>query len=270
MAPVGLVADLVDPLVEGERRYASLHAWDALIITGLAWIGFNLIASLVALALAPLFGVDATDESLLGPLDDPGFLRAILWFTVIHNLFFFAAVPLVWARMTIHGGWSGVMKYLGARGHIGQVALGLGLGLFFFDLAIVVSWAVERLGVAPTDGGIIEQAAGAFGWPLVLAISLGAGFGEEILFRGVLQKWITWWGQGIVFGLAHTGGGWFAFFFILSIGLLFGYLRHRGASLWALIVAHAFYDLLVLGALLIGAGDVAESSSIGWASRWLA
>lgn len=88
-------------------------------------------------------------------------------------------------------------------------------------------------------------------------ISLAAGIGEELLFRGFLQAWLesllgSFSGLVVasaIFGAAHpiTGG------YIVIAALMGGYLGvlwQASGNLLAPIVTHALYDLLVLRLLL--------------------
>jgi hypothetical protein len=88
-------------------------------------------------------------------------------------------------------------------------------------------------------------------------ISLVAGLGEEILFRGVIQEGLSGWIGGppgvwtglaaasILFGLLHPVTPCYAAFAAL-IGLYLGGLWITTGNLLVPIVAHAVYDFLAL------------------------
>jgi len=90
-------------------------------------------------------------------------------------------------------------------------------------------------------------------WLELALISLAAGVGEELLFRGAVQPWIASWTTPLVgwavasllFGLAHamTTG-----YFVLAtaIGGYLGWLAMGFDDLVAPIVAHAVYDFVAL------------------------
>ena len=84
-------------------------------------------------------------------------------------------------------------------------------------------------------------------------LSLAAGWGEELLFRGLIQAELTH-GTNIVvgilmasfvFGLVHfLSPAYFAMAFAISI--YFGWLFWQFESLWVPILGHAAYDFLML------------------------
>ncbi len=95
----------------------------------------------------------------------------------------------------------------------------------------------------------------------IAAISLVAGIGEELLFRGLLQGGLAQWIGGSVgvwvglaagslaFGLAHPLS--FTYFAITSlIGLYLGWLWNSSENLLVPITTHAVYDFLALVYLL--------------------
>ena len=96
----------------------------------------------------------------------------------------------------------------------------------------------------------------------LLGISLLAGLGEEILFRGVLQEAFTGWFNvwvgvlmaSVLFGLMHS----ITFTYVLLATLMGAYLGC--VWLWAdhnllvIVLTHALYDFLVLLWLLRGPG----------------
>jgi hypothetical protein len=96
-------------------------------------------------------------------------------------------------------------------------------------------------------------------WPDLALMSLAAGVGEEMLFRGVfqgvLERWLgTWEGWGaasLLFGLFHpiTPG------YILVSGLMGAYLGGIwmfNGNLLTVMVAHALYDFIALVLILRG------------------
>lgn len=83
----------------------------------------------------------------------------------------------------------------------------------------------------------------------VLLISLLAGFGEELLFRGVLQGWLTelagpWTGvlaAAVVFGLLHFLS-WTYFVFAVGFGIYLGVIYELTGNLLVVCLVHALYD----------------------------
>ena len=89
------------------------------------------------------------------------------------------------------------------------------------------------------------------------AVSLAAGLGEELLFRGLLQSSLASWIGGDVglwiglvvasigFGVCHWLSRTYAVL-AACIGAYFGLLLVWSGSLWTPILAHATYDFLAL------------------------
>ena len=78
----------------------------------------------------------------------------------------------------------------------------------------------------------------------ILVVSLAAGIGEELLFRGAVQAEFGLVVASVCFGLAHIGGRvWFVFgFWVVVMGLGLGGLTVVTGGLGASIVSHVVYD----------------------------
>jgi membrane protease YdiL (CAAX protease family) len=234
VAQVGVmdpIMPMVDETLIGTRKQS-----------GFAWADIFLIASLGFVALSFVSGVI---EYFAGS-GDVELTESALWLGVSLNFVIFAVLPSAWVSLTIHGGWPGFKRYLGLSGGWAEAGMGLGLGVVLVMVFGGAAYLLESLGWGP-ENAPINALLENITWPLAIAFSVVAGVGEEILFRGILQKWLRWWGQGVLFGALHfANAGLFAFVLVGSIGLLFGYLRHRGISLWTLIIAHAVYNIILL------------------------
>ncbi len=100
---------------------------------------------------------------------------------------------------------------------------------------------------------LVRQMFSRSHWLEIALISLAAGIGEELLFRGALQPWIASWTTpwtalavvSLLFGLAHALS---TSYFVLAtlIGAYFGWLAMEFDDLVAPIVAHAVYDFVAL------------------------
>ena len=132
--------------------------------------------------------------------------------------------------------------------------LGAGL-LVAFGLA-VLNLGLLRYGpnIAPLRsirrfyGRILRPLLGHLGPVQILVLSVAAGVGEELLFRGVVQPE---WGlipASVLFGIVHIGGADMVAFGVWAggIGALLGWLAVATGGLLAPITAHAVYDALAL------------------------
>ena len=89
--------------------------------------------------------------------------------------------------------------------------------------------------------------------PQLATISLLAGLGEELLFRGLLQPWVSEQAGTVIglvvasllFGLLHAVSTAYAVLATL-IGVYLGWLLLATGNLLPAIIAHALYDFLVL------------------------
>ena len=90
-------------------------------------------------------------------------------------------------------------------------------------------------------------------WIELALISMAAGLGEEILFRGALQPWFTRLTNpvlalvivGLLFGAAHAVS---KVYFVIAtlIGFYLGWMSVAYDDLVAPIITHALYDFLAL------------------------
>ena len=126
-------------------------------------------------------------------------------------------------------------------------------------LAVSLRWPVGPLGRirAFFDREMAPSLKGCE-WPDLALISVAAGVGEEMLFRGVIQGALSRWRLGTIgaigaasalFGLMHPVSA----AYVVLAGLMGGYLGFVwlvSGNLLTVIVAHAVYDFIALLALL--------------------
>ncbi len=82
-------------------------------------------------------------------------------------------------------------------------------------------------------------------WWHIPVISIPAGIGEEVLFRGVLQPRIGLLLASLIFGLLHP----FTLAYVMIAGILgayFGWLQSVQGNVLAPVIAHALYDVAAL------------------------
>lgn len=183
-----------------------------------------------------------------------------IWALQSFNFVLIGLIPLLWVLATRRVPVAGTLRYLGLTrwGHAAFV--GVGLAGFMVAGVLLMTGALELLPES-VQAAIGEQAEAddsyfalyqSLTWPLIVFVALTAGIGEEILFRGILQRWVGLWGQAVLFVMAHMANAfplqWAVAF---AVAVVFGYLRRAGWSLVTLIVAHAVYDLVLLAFVLI-------------------
>ncbi|WP_426688391.1 CPBP family intramembrane glutamic endopeptidase [Rhodanobacter ginsengiterrae] len=130
---------------------------------------------------------------------------------------------------------------------IPQGLLGLAFGVLLFSAVVGVLYLLGSYHVTGTN----PDAA----WlPALLVVGLGAGIGEEIMFRGVLFRIVeeglgTWWALAIsalFFGAVHLGNPgatlWSSMAIAIEAGLLFGMLYHVTRSLALCMGLHAAWN----------------------------
>lgn len=175
------------------------------------------------------------------------------------NLMLFGAVPLAWVAATRVRAHPGTWRYLNLRFKGRDWLRGLALVPVML-VAVVILSSLYTLATKGTDGftdtgeenPAVQAMLNNLSWPLALLIAFSAGVGEEIFFRGLLQRRIGIWAQAILFGLAHAAGGYIPqILFATGLGVAFGFLYKRGWSLTSLIVAHLLYDLVLLALALV-------------------
>lgn len=180
-------------------------------------------------------------------------LQSLLMFLMV------GVIPFFWVVGTRVVPWRGAIEFLRLRVQARDLVRGVLLVPLMFIAVLLLSLGY----VCATDGcnafnDSSEESAGLdalvdnLNWPVVIIISLGAGIGEELLFRGVLQRWIGVAGQAIAFGLAHAGNAYIPqVLFATLLGVAFGMLYKRGWSLVTLMIAHTLYDFALLSLALL-------------------
>ena len=159
------------------------------------------------------------------------------------------------------------------------------LGTLLWSVALTVPLVAALFGFAAAgpewfrDLDALVRPAGAArargrGLAAVVVAALLAGFGEELLFRGVLQAWLVGWTgaatgvtlAAIVFGLLHAVSR--AYFVVATLmGLYLGAIYQLTGNLMIVSLVHALYDWIAIEYVLHrlrrapgeGAGDSTET-----------
>lgn len=233
------------PVDPAARRVQGFSWWDLIIIFDLVIVG--------ALFLFAILAGPAEGEPAFA--DDADMARIIHWLNVGLALLMFGGLPLLWVAMTREERLEGTLRWLGLKGAQRNNWFWLGMGSFvavgLYVSVIILALFLHAIEADPGGDPMFEQMVKVGGWPLIIAVSISAGVGEEILFRGILQRWLGVIGQAALFGAVHVNQGWIAVAFIFGVALVFGLLRRQGMPLWSLMVAHAAYDFILFGQLLI-------------------
>jgi membrane protease YdiL (CAAX protease family) len=90
-------------------------------------------------------------------------------------------------------------------------------------------------------------------WPGLAIISMAAGLGEELLFRGAIQPIAErWWGPSagliaasLLFGVVHAVTATY-FLFATLVGFYLGWLAQHFDDLLTPVIVHALYDFAAL------------------------
>ena len=129
---------------------------------------------------------------------------------------------------------------------------GLGLGLWAGWIMVEMAWnRWFGAGHAASIQTFLPQRALEI--LLWIGVSISAGFCEELVFRGYFQKqfetfthsrWIAWFLQAVLFGVAHGYQGMEACAKIACFGALYGLVAIWRGSLRPGMIAHAWSDIL--------------------------
>jgi uncharacterized protein len=164
----------------------------------------------------------------------------------------FAFLYYCWAGVHRHGGKLSDLS--GGRWNSwNEIVRDLAIAVPFWVLWEATAYGVHRLvgesGAKSVDTLLPQTTLEIVLW---IALSLTAGFCEELVFRGYLQQQLHTLtggvpaaviGQGIVFGLAHSYQGWRQVLVISVLGVLYGVLAAWRKKLWVNVMTHAFTDV---------------------------
>lgn len=232
---------MVGPPPDARRHGIGPLLWTILLGLDMGLLAFSLIVT----ALALVFPDQFPSPNLSGT---PGAVRTLLWIQIAFNLLMLGAIPFAWVLGTRVKPWAGTLRYLRLQGAARGILQGIGWGLASLAGLVALGYLLKVVHYTP-DNKQAEAILDAVTPALAVALALSAGIGEEIFFRGLLQKRLGVWGQAAVFGLFHLSYATPLQVIIPALlGLLYGWLIKRGSSLWVVITAHFLYDLAQLTA----------------------
>lgn len=250
------------------------------------FFAFMLLSMLLAM---PLFGTDSLLQITgIADLSDPESIRVLKYFQITQSFGLFIVPSLVLAWL-FHGH---VAEYLLLNKKSASPSVLMVVALVFFSLPFVnfiAGWnsrmqfpaSLENLEVWMKNA---EERATALLEVFLKVDSIGgllfnlfmiavlAGIGEELLFRGVIQRIFTSWTRShhwgvwisaILFSALHMQ--FYGFVPRMLLGVMFGYLLVWSGSMWLPVIAHIFFNAIsVIGMHMIDKGLLApEFEDIG-------
>ncbi len=186
--------------------------------------------------IAAQFGVIGLGRLLQLSLDTTSFLSGLV----------IAPVALVTYRLYVRLAEARSVQELSLKGAFSEFGLGMVMGAGLFTAVIGVIWLLGSYQVTGFNGPEVLLAP--------LAVAVASGFGEEIIFRGVIfriteESLGTWWALGIsglIFGMLHLGNPnatlWGGIAIALEAGILLAAAYMLTRRLWLAIGLHAAWN----------------------------
>ncbi|MBL8228561.1 MAG: CPBP family intramembrane metalloprotease [Bryobacterales bacterium] len=174
-----------------------------------------------------------------------------------------ALLVLLWALRS-HTPW-GELGFVRPRNWIMAIGAGVVAGVFL--KLLMKALVMPLLGAPPVNPAFRHLTGNTAALPgMLYAVTIGAGFGEETVFRGYLFERLgklfgesKWAACAIViltsawFGAMHySGQGIHGVQQAAIVGLAFGVVYTRIRCLWPLIFAHAAFDVTALALIYWG------------------
>ncbi len=172
-------------------------------------------------------------------------------------------VPVLWLLGSRRSPVEGTLRYLRLHVNRQKALADAGWGVAWGVALLVAAWVLSFLYIIATEGTaglsgalnsteesspVVTGLLSVLNWPLAILIATCAAVGEEIFFRGVLQRWVGPWWQAVFFGITHAGyGTLFQVLWPFAAGVVFGRIILNGRSLITVIVAHFVFDIVQLG-----------------------
>lgn len=235
MVVAGLLSLLffIKPVRAGLANVISIETDNWLHATALVFA-----VLLVGLSLATALTVDVT--KLGGTVDVAS--------VVLQDVFFIITAMFGVGWLTRRD-WKGLVERLGLRK---LTFRDLGMSIFYTLLLFVIVIAIGMLSIAlgqPSDNFEKEDPTikilGGVTWVTAIIFALGAGFGEEILFRGAIQPRFGIILTSAIFALMHIQYmNLMNMATLFGIGAAMGYERKR-VSTTACIISHTVYDFML-------------------------
>jgi uncharacterized protein len=238
-------------------------------------VSFLVFMLLSMIAAIPLFGFDSLQSMpTLSNLDDPQNIRLLKFFQVVQSIGLFIVPPFILAWL-FH---DRVDDYLFLNRNISVNSSFMVIALIFFTLPLInfvgewnnqmqfpewlsgmEEWMknAEDRAEEITEAFLKVETTGGLLFNLFMIAFLPA-IGEELLFRGVIQRIFTnwtrshhWgiWISAILFSALHIQ--FYGFVPRLLLGVLFGYLLVWSGSIWLPIIAHFFNNAFAVTAMFL-------------------
>ncbi|MFA5943413.1 MAG: CPBP family glutamic-type intramembrane protease [Candidatus Thermoplasmatota archaeon] len=257
-APVPPPASSSADAPDAARKGVGYLLWSILLGFDLALLGISILAA-IAFGIVLVFAPDSSSADWVRSQLEGG-TSADLVVNTLAAFVSFGVIPLLWVLGTRRVPLEGAKRFL----HLHEPAKGILRGVLL-TIPLLVGVVILSVGYTVATEGVdgltnpeedvnpaLQDILDNLTWPLAALVALCAGIGEEIFFRGLMQRWVGPWGQAVLFGLAHATGGYIPqIVFALGLGILFGHLVKRGWSLWTMITAHVLYDFTLLATALL-------------------
>ena len=242
----------------------------AAFIILVSFLAFMVIGLIVAV---PLFGLDSLmDMPNMGNLNNPESIKLMKFLQVVQSFGLFIVPPFILGYL-FHGSVTGYLR-LDKRANAVSMLLVLFLILtaapfinFIGEMnmrMILPEWLsgleewmknAEEKAAQLTEAFLKVEGVGGLLFNLFM-IALLPAIGEELLFRGVIQRIFTtmtkshhWgiWISAILFSSLHLQ--FYGFVPRMLLGVLFGYLLVWSGSMWLPVMAHFLNNALAVLAL---------------------
>ncbi|HSM46850.1 MAG TPA: CPBP family intramembrane glutamic endopeptidase [Draconibacterium sp.] len=224
-----------------------------------SFLAFMVLSLVIAI---PLFGLDSMlSIPTLDELDSPESIRVLKYFQVVQSIGIFVVPPFILAWL-YHGK---IAEYLNLDKRVNFESVFLVLVLSFAAspfvnfigglnenmqfpewLSGVENWMrnAEDKAAEITEAFLKVETVGGLAFNIFMIAFLPA-IGEELLFRGVIQRIFTNWSRNyhwgiwisaLLFSALHMQ--FYGFVPRVFLGVLFGYLLVWSGSMWLPIIAH--------------------------------